>query len=206
MTIKNLQPATYKNDGVGEVLTRTAVELELGVPVPDVLFDVLVEYQGPVAFKVLVGIGPVCIPGLVKNQMLGVELLYGLNSGDHGLIKMRETYFGRVAAEFLPIADAGAGDQIFFSSVTGKVYFWHHECAHGEASNEAMTLISNSVQDFLENLERAQEPEYEPSGIIEKPGQFEQLRELVSEQRKEGGDVDWGEYFRRKNENRGNGK
>ena len=69
-----------------------------------------------------------------------------------------------------------------------------------------MTLISNSVQDFLENLERAQEPEYEPSGIIEKPGQFEQLRELVSEQRKEGGDVDWGEYFRRKNEDRGNGK
>ena len=83
---------------------------------------------------------------------LGVDLIYGLNDGDLGLVKMNEMYYGRVDESLFAIADAGAGDQFFWSSDSNAVFFWHHESAHGEASKKAMTKVSESIEDFLNGM------------------------------------------------------
>ena len=192
MNFQALKPAMYRSDRTGKRLDTKEIERQIGGDIPDALHRLLKEYDGPVIFREAAGIRPLNVPKVISGEIVEVELIYGLNDGEYGLARVNETYSGRVGEEYVPFADPGAGDQIFYSVISGQVCFWHHECSFGEGAEEAMTLIADSVAVFFENLEHIPESEDDgiSSGIIETPGQFDKLRELM-EMKRRGEKLPW---------------
>jgi len=192
MNFQALKPAMYRSDRTGKRLDTKEIERQIGGDIPDALHRLLKEYDGPVIFREAAGIRPLNVPKVISGEIVEVELIYGLNDGEYGLARVNETYSGRVGEEYVPFADPGAGDQIFYSAISGQVYFWHHECSFGESAKEAMTLIADSVAVFFANLERIPESEDGEisNGIIERPGQFDKYREL-NEKKRRGEKLPW---------------
>lgn len=193
MKLDALHPDLYQSDRTGELLPRLLIEQKLDVQLPDILCAALEPFDGPIIFDVLVGVTSLSkIPNLDDEKLLEIELLYGLNDGEYGIIGMKELFRSRVDKKYLPIADPGAGDQIFLNVQSGEVFFWHHECSEGERSPKAVTLISKTIEAFLSGLVEIPETDEESksSGVIYKPGQAEAFREL-DEKMKRGEKLPW---------------
>jgi len=152
MKLKNLSAVALKSERFGNVISPETVEARLGFTVPEVLRDILVEYPGPVGFDLKIGIEAKHFPAIESNNLIELEILFGFNDGADGLVTMREAYRDRVQEVFVPVADAGAGDLFFWNIDSDQIFFWHHESPNGESSPEAMTLIADTLESFINSL------------------------------------------------------
>jgi len=177
MNIYNLSTTIVNFEKMGEILNVDIVEKKLGVALPSTLAEVLLRFGGPIAFDLSVGVR-IKAPALCKllsGEYALVEVLYGLNEGDDGLLSVNDQYSGRVSEQLVAIADAGEGDQFFWHIQTDQVFFWHHECSGGESSPEALTKVANTVEEFLESIEAMPVVEDTPSKAKYTPGAFRSL-------------------------------
>ena len=124
------------------------VERALGSRLPDGLRILLLKFVDPIIFDADVSFRPAERSRWEDtNGLLSLEILYGLTDDDWSLIKMNDTYRGRIPSEFIAIGDAGGGNQICLDTATGRVLFWDHEARSG-----GLSTIAESFDEFSSAL------------------------------------------------------
>ena len=81
-----------------------------------------------------------------------LNTIYGFTEGYDDLIKLIDTYRGRISKGYIPIAEHPGGDQICLCLKKrnyGKIYYWVHDLPY---EDKDMFLVADSVEDFLDRL------------------------------------------------------
>ena len=140
------------------VMKRNEIEQVLGHGLPPALADLLRPTGAPTTFE-----GDVRIKVIEPNQMTDKEgrqrllVIFGMTTGQDGIVAKHGDYRGRFARRCTPIAEDGMGNLFVIDAISGQIKFWHHECPEGEASPTAMTLVAENFEDFVSGLEVVQE-------------------------------------------------
>ena len=150
MTLPNdIVGETALIDGAGALVTVSKIEKDLGFKFPTAWRNLLANFSGPIQFQ-----SPVILKkSPLTNEGVRINLILGRNTGNAGIIQANSTYDGRVARKLIPVAESGGGDIIFFDPDNGNVLLWDHECTHGEFSECALSLISESLDELLNSIE-----------------------------------------------------
>lgn len=129
-----------------------------GIALPPLLLNLLPSDGRSLGFDKGVEIQPVEENPLSgTRKRLQVFSLFGLSNGPDGIIDSYQRLKGRVNGRLLPIGDDGLDNAFLLDPNTGRVMFWHHECADGENSPQALTEVSPSLAEFLAALRPEQE-------------------------------------------------
>ncbi|WP_208349848.1 SMI1/KNR4 family protein [Pseudaestuariivita rosea] len=144
------------------VLSKTEVEKIVGIHIPESLVKLLPSDGQAAGFNMTVEIEPQEKNPLVgSNNKQAVSTLFGLGRGDHGIVSEFERLKDRIHGNCIPIADDSLGNAFVIDTLTRNVLFWHHECQDGEGSPAALSLVSRSMEDFIDGLLPGTEPNSE---------------------------------------------
>lgn len=148
------------------------VEAELG-PLPDDYRKLLLHFGGDIEFKSFVKFrSDEPSPWAADDGTDSLEMLYGLSSKySSTMLEMFETYEGRIPADWIPIGEAPGGNQVCLKirpSGSQSVGFWDHESEVGPGlppSNDGMTMITDSLRDFIDRLTKEDPPDNGPRAV-----------------------------------------
>lgn len=168
MDISHLNPVKTVIDNVGEVLSLEEFAERLGRSLDPNHLAILQRYGGPIEFELAVYHPSQGLSALLGDPpKLNIDLLFGLNDGEAGLIEAYNSYSDRLGKHIVPLADPGGGDLIVFNERDSQVYFWNHEAPGEEGSPASFSRISNSVADFLSELTIDEDDYVDPDGQTE---------------------------------------
>ena len=91
----------------------------------------------------------------------GINVFYGFTERYDDLIKLVDTYRGRIPKGYIPIAEYPGGDEICLCLKKrnyGKIYHWVHDYdPDSPYETKDMFLVADSIEDFLDRLYPAPE-------------------------------------------------
>lgn len=161
--LKQLQARVLNESGSPQTLSE--VETTLSFSFTGYLREVLKKYEGPVVFDNGAKFKP--NEKTPVDDELGyqsIEVLYGLSSGDNGILEKYKMYKDQIPDGFISIGEAPGGNQICIEIQSLKVFFWHHESI---ADSESLYEIASNFDEFFSRLEPDDSQVVEPKGVNE---------------------------------------